>query len=67
MFQWLTAYLATKTNWSEKYILHMPLYRVLLYFHSFNVMDGGNTRWTNTSSDTDRIDLTELDTLIKDL
>jgi hypothetical protein len=45
----------------------MPLYRVLLYFHSFNVMDGGNTRWTNTSSDTDRIDLTELDTLIKDL
>lgn len=67
MFQWLTAYLASKTSWSEAYIQKMPLYKVLLYLHSFNVLDGGNTQWLNASSDVDTLGMEELNDLIKDL
>jgi hypothetical protein len=67
MYQWLTAYLASKTSWPEDYILNLPLYKVLLYFHSLNVLDGANTKWVAASSDTDTLDLGELDDLIKDL
>lgn len=67
MFQWLTAFLATKTSWSESYIQKMPLYKVLLYLHSFNVLDGANTKWLNASADTDTIQIDELEDLIKDI
>ena len=45
----------------------MPLYKVLLYLHSFNVLDGGNTQWLNASSDVDTLGMEELNDLIKDL
>lgn len=67
MTQCLTAYLAQQTSWSEEYILNMPFFKVLLYVHSFNVINGSNTRWLATSSDVDKIDKTELDSIINGL
>lgn len=67
MMQWLTCYIASKTSWGEEYILKMPLYKALLYLHTFNVLDGGNTKWLNASADTDTMEIEELEDLIKDI
>lgn len=45
----------------------MPLHRAMLYLHTFNVLDGGNTSWLNTSDDVQRITEDGLDELIADL
>lgn len=63
----MTAFLANKTAWSEITIQQMPLYKVLLYLHSYNVLDGANTRWLNTASNTDQLTNEELNDLIKEL
>jgi hypothetical protein len=61
----LTAYLAKNTGWSEKYILNLPFYKVLQLSHTFNILDGLDTRWAKSDSSLDKIDQNELDNLLE--
>lgn len=65
MLTWLTAYLAKQSSWTEDYILKMPFFKVLLYVHSFNVLEGANTKWLTTASNIEKIEMEELNNLIE--
>ncbi len=68
MLIWLTAYLASKTGWREEYIQSLPFYKVLLYLHSYNVLDGCNTSWLKADATAVQLNtVADLDNIIQDL
>lgn len=64
MTVWLTAYLANKMNMTEKEVHSMPFYKVLLYSHAFQVLDGAETDWAECDASIPKIELNELNDLI---
>lgn len=68
MLIYLTAYLANKTGWTEKEISSIPFYKILLYLHSYNVIDGCNTEWLNAEASAVSLNtVDDLDKIITDL
>ena len=56
------------TGWAEDTIKRLPFYKVLLYLHSYNVLEGCNTEWLN--ADAAAVELStvdDLDNIIKEL
>lgn len=66
MTVWLIAYLGSKMNLTEKEIINMPFYKVLLYSHALQVLDGAETTWSNADASTPKLDLDSLDTFIEE-
>ena len=52
---------------TEEEIHSMPFYKVLLYSHAFSVMDGAETEWQNADAATPKMELEELNDLIKEI
>lgn len=68
MLIYFTAYLASKSGWSEQEIRSMPFYKVLLYYHCYNVMQGYNTAWLNADATAVELDsVSDLDNILLDL
>lgn len=51
------------TGWKEQEIQRLPFYKVLLYLHAYNVLEGSNTEWLN--ADATALELTTVDELDK--
>ena len=45
----------------------MPLYKVLLYSHAIQVMEGVDTQWSHLDANTPRITMTDIDDFIKEI
>jgi hypothetical protein len=44
------ATLAEKTGWHEEYIKQIPFYKILSYFHVYNVRSGARTDWRHADA-----------------
>lgn len=59
--------LAKHMGLSIKEINEMPLYKVLLYSHAIQVMEGVDTQWSHLDANTPRITMTDIDDFIKEI
>lgn len=64
-FIYLTSLIAKNFGWSEETIINLPFFKVLLYAHGINVLEGYNTRWKNFDGDSKKLTLNELDTFLE--
>ena len=59
--------LAKNMGLSLKEINEMPLYKVMLYTHAMNVMDGIDTRWEHSDIDAPKATMDDINKFIEEI
>lgn len=67
MLTFLAACLAKNTGWNEDYILKMPFFKVLLYTHIYNILNGAITDWASVDASEKPITVEEVKSYLDEL
>jgi hypothetical protein len=62
-----TVALAKHMGLSRKEINEMPLYKVMMYYHCINVMNGVNTKWEFADANTPKITLDSINDFLQEI